>query len=1148
MPEKIEHISTAAPSRSSMDYAALRQEGVELIARYAGQTWTDYNGHDPGISFLEAFSYAMTDVAFRTQLDMADLIRSSEKNTASETVPAETVLPCAPVSTADIRKVLLDHYLINDASITVNIDNEISIYKDDSSDPPINYTSQGQGKIYLSGLYEVLLQFNNTEWNSNNYKLDIHLDNGDYHLDIALPYWDDQDATLFHEEVTLYAVTMEEIDSVIWYKLDEEQTYFAKVIIQYSSNPGDTVEIWLVLHIIEEAADPINDILDAATSAIESTDADSLIAQFANRVVSAHNGVVKIQHYLNSWRNLTEYPARLSVVRTQDIAVNARLEVNSGIDYELLLANIFMEIDLELSPPLHFSTLTELRNMAKTSSEIYDGPLLRNGFLLDSNQSDSSTSSHPSEIYTSDILRLIMRQRGGVSIDLTGQESSAGRDILAVSELTLSNYVNNRLVTKGATDCLRLVEVERYRPKLSLDKSQITIVRDDIEIQYDFLRVGEIFKQLRDEYYAAVTSTDPSSIWPVQQGEELPVADYYPYQNELPLIYGVGEAGLSEDAGVERKAQALQTKGYLLLTEQFLADVTATLANINRFFSPDANIEQTCFAHPIYDLQGVDALIKQYSPDVDWQTFIAAPDNPYSSALLEALEDRVRFLDRRNRMLDHLLARQGMESLAWSQEMHRRAYQELVDANIPPAEFPARLSQRQQDANATLIRTKAAFLADAPRLNATRLQAFGHPAKFDTSLISIVATENAYRWRLVLDNEELIQSVMEYATKAATMTAAEEAVILATQVQYYSDDTTGDGDYRYVLRDGPNSNDQLVGESIQTWSTIPQAQDALLEASVRFSSLRLESSLTSMERIIAYQSGLNPHGRRRLLENTNAYFEIYDEVDTDGIIEKRWRLWELGSYSGHVLLSSVYHFVAPPEIVDPTEQETNTIAQAEESIKKVIRYGINEWNYFISPAGTDTYNFELRDAGGNKIGLYLPPLPSVQATREAITKTVEHISRLYSTEGFHMIENILLRPKQDTDINLSIPISNTEKETDPYSQRIFFIFPSGYAQNFPTDPDELVREEVTPHRFRDKEFRRYMERVIQQTCPAHILPMIYWVDQQLPGNGNSVASFNMLEEMYFNWLEGILIPGIDNSTLTTNRTALIESLNGIANG
>ena len=37
----------------SLDWAALRAEGIDHIRALSGQIWTDHNAHDPGITALE---------------------------------------------------------------------------------------------------------------------------------------------------------------------------------------------------------------------------------------------------------------------------------------------------------------------------------------------------------------------------------------------------------------------------------------------------------------------------------------------------------------------------------------------------------------------------------------------------------------------------------------------------------------------------------------------------------------------------------------------------------------------------------------------------------------------------------------------------------------------------------------------------------------------------------------------------------------------------------------------------------------------------------------------------------------------------------------------------------------------------------------
>lgn len=47
-------------SDSSLDFAALRTEALHLLERLDGETWTDFNTHDPGITILEQLCYALS--------------------------------------------------------------------------------------------------------------------------------------------------------------------------------------------------------------------------------------------------------------------------------------------------------------------------------------------------------------------------------------------------------------------------------------------------------------------------------------------------------------------------------------------------------------------------------------------------------------------------------------------------------------------------------------------------------------------------------------------------------------------------------------------------------------------------------------------------------------------------------------------------------------------------------------------------------------------------------------------------------------------------------------------------------------------------------------------------------------------------------
>jgi len=100
----------------SMDFAALRAEGIRLLERLASQTWTDFNAHDPGITLLEQVCYAITELGYRAGHDMPDLLAGSGDPYRSLYSP-RTILHNEPVTVLDLRKLALDVVGVRDAWI-----------------------------------------------------------------------------------------------------------------------------------------------------------------------------------------------------------------------------------------------------------------------------------------------------------------------------------------------------------------------------------------------------------------------------------------------------------------------------------------------------------------------------------------------------------------------------------------------------------------------------------------------------------------------------------------------------------------------------------------------------------------------------------------------------------------------------------------------------------------------------------------------------------------------------------------------------------------------------------------------------------------------------------------------------------------------
>ena len=1285
-----DRISQAPPDRLSMDYAALRERGIELIRQYAGESWTDHNIHDPGITLLEAFCYAMTELGFRIQQSMPDLLSSGTAYGSPNLVPAHRVLPTAPVTTEDFQKVLLDHPLIKDAQVSLNAASTVSFYKrpeDDlqTNEPSFTYEVTDQ-KVSLNGLYDVLVVFQDATLNSNVYiqpitvsideNVDGETDTHSYTVEIALPYWDEPEAIEFQAatanidvedlgDILTDVVMQQPPGTDVWRALDEPQSYFGQLAITF--NNGNNLTLWIVLRIIDDLDQPATEalsILSTVEESLASTTEGSLMLQFMQRVQAAHQGALQIQQYIESWRNLGEVPVQLQVARQQEIGIHARIEVTGSTNLEQLLANIFIAVDTALSPKLTFSSLEAILQKGATPETLYNGPLLRHGFLA---TTAIETLARSGTLYTSDVLRLIMQLRSSTRTDVVAQENPTGRDILAVTDLALSNFVNNRPITTNARDCLTLVDIQRYRPRLSLTKSRITFIRNDLEVPYDLGWVAELIEQIQ---MPPEQSTQQSFMheWPVTVGERLPIDDYFPFQNDLPRLYRVGEHGNPEPAGKLEQVRSLQTKGYLLLFEQFLADLTTQLGHINNFFSSDSDERTTYFTRALFDIIGTEHLLKGFPRDSEepWQSYIVAPDNPYQQALQTAAETPNQFLDRRHRMLDHLLARQGEDMVTWAQEFHRWGQKKLTEELDPLLEILreteenpmpltntvlAAMETRQQAVNRQLIQDKAAFLADIPALNTNKLQAWGKILQHFPEVLDIVQGTEGFHWQLVIASEPRLRSAIAFKTRIEAIFAAEFAIELAAQTTLYSVVSVDGGLHRYQLTNTPNTPDAMsptiVGESIETWNTDVLATDAANSTATAFANLRMASSLTTMERRIAHLTGIRRQQRQALLQPIENYFQIYDE-NNDGT--RRWHLWSEPDYSGEILLSSASHFTGA--------DEAEAIEMAQGSIQQVIQYGLDEWNYHIPTAEESTVSFELRhpdfvlrEANDYQLlGIYDSSLVSPTDIQSTIRTTVAQLYTKYSVEGFHLVEHILLRPHlsgkgydldllslnssddipeedqsqvivaridgsyhvrifdematiiidkgngdflpdeillQDLDdafdnqplnnqtrskllqrvsasagyivadyfLQLPSDQSQTGWEQDPYNHQLSLIFPSGFGRDFTTETNESIDPEyILPHRFRDREFRRHVERVVQQSCPAHLRPHIYWVDRQDPEQSVSSSpltpeatdiSFDQFEAIYFTWLNTQLLPGISVNEQAIARNQMILAMNAL---
>ena len=153
-------ISNAPLEHPGMDYAVLRREGIQWIAKLASSQWTDYNAHDPGITILEALCYAITDLSYRLSFDIEDLLAYPDGE--SERFPlfftAREILTANPLTIADYRKLAIDIDGVKNAWLEPIAAPQPELYYD-ASNAKLTFRNENFAEpVPLRGLYRVLLE------------------------------------------------------------------------------------------------------------------------------------------------------------------------------------------------------------------------------------------------------------------------------------------------------------------------------------------------------------------------------------------------------------------------------------------------------------------------------------------------------------------------------------------------------------------------------------------------------------------------------------------------------------------------------------------------------------------------------------------------------------------------------------------------------------------------------------------------------------------------------------------------------------------------------------------------------------------------------------------------------------------------------
>jgi len=117
---------------TELDYAFLQREGIRCLENMSGTAWTDFNSHDPGITIMEQVCWALTDLGYRLDHPIADLLSEGTGEAGTKALrgiaPPAQALGCAPVTLNDLRRLMLDIEGVSNVWIEPEEDLEPQLY------------------------------------------------------------------------------------------------------------------------------------------------------------------------------------------------------------------------------------------------------------------------------------------------------------------------------------------------------------------------------------------------------------------------------------------------------------------------------------------------------------------------------------------------------------------------------------------------------------------------------------------------------------------------------------------------------------------------------------------------------------------------------------------------------------------------------------------------------------------------------------------------------------------------------------------------------------------------------------------------------------------------------------------------------------
>nr|WP_136251105.1 hypothetical protein [Ningiella ruwaisensis] len=1158
-------INRATDLSKAQDFSFLRKEGIAHIQRLAGHIWTDHNLHDPGITTLEALCFAINDLSYRNSFDTQSIL-SNKKGylsdaSSSSLFPAHEALTCAPCTALDYRQLLVRIEGVKNAWVMPHEDksSDTKIYIDRLAQQLTFDESNAKGQInealQLNGLLDVRLeleaipgmgslnenalpvQLSGAKFNSQSALIALVFSGGfsdrqslehETHIQSLQRQWAEKASVLAD------AQKADKLDDVVELQLRRIDTQSTSILCKID---GETMPELVIRFDVDEAPR----VTPQHYKQVLLQPPWFLLIDYAQKQAHIQTVLERVRCAMHHHRGLCEDIASIAPIQAEYLGICSDIDVSPDADLEKLQAQICFEIEQYLNPPVQFQSLSALLEKGHRTEEIFNIPYIdksltcdvneksnteeteannnrahklfsKSGFVLNEDLSQSDLSA---AVYGSDLINIIM--------DIPGVENVRALSMRKYSAQGLKQDIKTSETTasqaRPESEKWVMPVAPQHQLLLSLDKSKFLLFKQDIPFQVRQLEFKASLAHLRNIARQQAYIPSPDSL---QTPIETPVdvLSHYPLSNDFPQVYQIGEAGISEQAGIKRVNQARQFKGYLMVFEQVLADYLAQLHHLADLFSLDGNEKisneetsgegissegtsseenassdacNTYYSQYLKDLPGT---LGRFSDE-----FYIDPNKMAQDSYRQSMyESQNQALARKNRLLDHLLARFSEQFSDYVMLMVneqgdtlRTQSEILKDKKAFLRQQPVLSRQRNMGycylasasdsaSQNTLTKSKQAALHkglwDSENVSGlqkrlSRLAGISdmrrrdlHCKDFAKTLMDTRQTGDEFRLEIKDENNRLLFKSWElYISREAAM---EDAQRLYPQV--------GRASAFKIAGFSRSNDDALLLESDEENSALESAETEASDESanqdgekkftwfIQTEDIKLRQDKVFNDRQSAQKDIDKVRARIREVKQARLDYEILFDTREYG----RDHRIEIKDSQQNVLFKS-------KRIYETREQARNDANTLFSALHLPSAYEI------------------VRDSGTGAVSLFIQAgelrlkhdalFDSIAQAQRAIDSIIRRYyevleSEVCNQEGFHLIEHILLRPFSEPAalLNACIDQHMACSDDDPYSFRASIVLP------------------YWPKRFLNIAFREFFEQLARKEAPAHIQLKICWID------------------------------------------------------